>query len=76
MLLLTLSQTLLDLLKSETTHRFDREEMRVHACLYIKKKEKGVFFASYKFLCLSWVVNSSWKIWEENITVLIEISVA
>lgn len=57
MLLLTLSQTLLDLLKSETTHRFDREEMRVHACLYMqferqkkrKKRKKESFLRVINF---------------------------
>lgn len=68
MLLFPLRQTLPDLLKSEKTHRFDREEMRVHAHLCTgslkdkkkKKKKKNllVFFASNKFLCLSWVVSS------------------
>lgn len=56
-LLFTSGQTLLDLLKSETTQRFDREEMRVHAHLCTgslkdqKKKKKGAFLRVINF-CL------------------------
>lgn len=81
MLLFTLSQTSLDLLKSETTYRLDREEMGDHAHLCTgslkeKKWEKPSYFVSNKFLCLSWDMNSPWKIWEENASVIVEILVA
>lgn len=72
-----LGQNLFGLLNSETEYLVLTEWKWVFKHISAQedlKKKKS--FVSNKLLCLPWAVKSPWKILEENVTAIIEISIA